>query len=81
MVNLILGILTGIAGTCLFFLGTAQSWYVWLLFGSGAVFIVFSFDVLIGSIKEYQPRAAILGFGMFVIPGIVMMTAAWILGF
>lgn len=81
MVNLILGLLTGIAGTSLFFKGSTQAWYVWVLFVLGAASIIFSFDVLIGSIKEHQRRAALLGFLMFVIPGVVLMGASWVLGF
>ena len=81
MVNLILGLLTGVAGTCLFFKGSTQAWYVWVLFVLGAASIIFSFDVLIGSIKEHQRRAALLGFLMFVVPGAVLMGASWVLGF
>ncbi|MBL7177133.1 MAG: hypothetical protein ISS66_15015 [Desulfobacteraceae bacterium] len=81
MVNLILGLLTGVAGTSLFFKGSTQAWYVWVLFVLGAAAIIFSFDVLIGSIKEHQRRAALLGFLMFVIPGAVLMGASWVLGF
>ncbi len=81
MVNLILGLLTGVAGTCLFFKGSTHAWYVWVLFVLGAAAIIFSFDVLIGSIKEHQKRAALLGFLMFVIPGAVLMGASWVLGF
>ena len=81
MVNLILGILTGVLGTCLFFLGASQAWYVWVLFVLGAGSIIFSFDVLIGSIKEHENRAATLGFLMFVVPGVVLMGASLALGF
>ena len=81
MVNLILGLLTGITATCLFFKGSTQAWYVWGLFIIGAASVIFSFDVLIGSIKEHQNRAATLGFLMFVVPGAVLMGASLILGF
>ena len=81
MTNLILGLLTGIVGTTLFFKGPSQVWYVWVLFILGAAFIIFSFDVLIGSIKEHEKRAAVLGFLMFVVPGVVLMGASLILGF
>jgi len=81
MVNLILGLITGILGACLFFKGSTQTWYVWVLFIFGAASIIFSFDVLLGSIKEHQKRAAILGFLMFVIPGAVLMGASLIFGF
>ncbi|MBW2092877.1 MAG: hypothetical protein JRI34_12250 [Deltaproteobacteria bacterium] len=81
MINLILGIITGIAGTLLYFKGSTQTWYVWVLFVLGAGSIIFSFDVLIGSIKEHQQRAAVLGFLMFIIPGAVLMGVSWALGF
>ena len=81
MVNLILGILTGIAGTCLFFKGATQAWYVWVFFVLGAASIIFSFDVLIGSIKEHQQRAAVLGFLMFVVPGAVLTGVSFVLSF
>ena len=81
MVNLILGLLTGIVGTSLFFKGSSQAWYVWVLFILGAAAIIFSFDVLIGSIKEHEKRAAVLGFLMFVVPGVVLMGVSLILGF
>ncbi len=81
MVNLILGLLTGIAGACLFFKGSTQAWYVWVLFVLGAASIIFSFDVLIGSIKEHEKRSAVLGFLMFAIPPAVLMGAFLGLGF
>lgn len=81
MVNLILGLITGIIGACLFFKGSTQTWYVWVLFILGAASIIFSFDVLLGSIKEHQKRAAVLGFLMFLIPGAVLMGASLIFGF
>ena len=81
MVNLILGLITGIVGTLLFLKGTTQAWYVWALFILGAASIIFSFDVLIGSIKEHEKRAALLGFLMFVVPGAALMGASLVLGF
>ena len=81
MVNLILGLLTGVTGTYFFLKGSSLVWYVWVLFIIGAASIIFSFDVLIGSIKEHENRAATLGFLMFVIPGAVLMGASLILGF
>lgn len=81
MVNLILGLLTGIIGTSLFFKGSSLAWYVWVLFIAGAGSVIFSFDVLIGSIKEHENRAATLGFLMFLIPGAVLMGASLIIGF
>jgi hypothetical protein len=81
MVNLFLGLITGIVGTFLFFKGETQAWYVWVLFILGAASIIFSFDVLIGSIKEHEKRAALLGFLMFVVPGAVLMGASLVLGF
>jgi len=52
-----------------------------VLFIIGAASIVFSFDVLIGSIKEHENRAATLGFLMFLIPGAVLMGASLIMRF
>jgi hypothetical protein len=81
MRNLVLGILVGIGGACLYFMGGAPPWYVWVLYAAGAASIVFSFDVLFGSIEEHEPRAAVLGFGTFLIPGTLLMGAVLKLGF
>jgi hypothetical protein len=81
MRNLILGILIGIGGACLYFLGGAPAWYVWGLYAAGAASIVFSFDVLFGSLEEHEPRAAVLGFCTFLIPGTLLMGAVLKLGF
>ena len=81
MMNLILGLLNGIVATTIFFKGSSQAWYVWVLFVLGAASIIFSFDVLIGSIKEHQQRAAKLGFVFFAVPGLVLLGASLILGF
>ncbi|MBU4315831.1 MAG: hypothetical protein KKF30_01000 [Proteobacteria bacterium] len=81
MINIILGILTGIAGTSLYFKGAATNWYVWVLFILGTASIIFSVDVLAGSIKEHEKRAALMGFLMFGIPGTVLMGLSFVLGF
>jgi hypothetical protein len=80
MLNLVLGFLAGVAAAILFFKGQAQIWYVWVLFFLGAGSIVFSFDVLKGSIKEHENRAAILGPLMFGIPGILLVGASFFWG-
>ena len=80
MINIILGILTGFTAAVLFFKGDAKVWYVWFMFIVGAVSIILSFDVLVGSIKEHEHRAAALGFLLFGIPGAILIAASLILG-
>jgi len=43
MRNLILGILVGIGGACLYFMGDAPAWYVWVLYAIAAASVVFIF--------------------------------------
>jgi hypothetical protein len=80
MINLILGILTGFTAAVLFFKGQTQAWYVWVMFVLGAASIILSFDVLSGSIKEHENRAAALGFLLFGIPGFILVAASLLLG-
>ena len=80
MINLILGILTGFASAVLLFKGQTQVWYVWIMFVLGAASIILSFDVLSGSIKEHENRAATLGFLLFGIPGFILVGASLLLG-
>ena len=65
MFNLFLGILIGIAASWLYVQIDPVPWYAWGLLALGAASLVFGFDVLIGSFKEHQPRAAWMGFGLF----------------
>jgi hypothetical protein len=81
MVNLILGFLTGIACTVLFLESPNPTWYVWTLFIPGAAAVIFSFDVLFGSLKEHEKRAAFLGFLLFGVPGAALVGASWVLAF
>jgi uncharacterized membrane protein YccC len=81
MVNFILGIIIGILSAVIFFKAPSPAWYVWVLFVLGAASFAFSFDVLIGSIKEHQQKAAGLGFVFFAVPGLVLLGASLILGF
>jgi bacteriorhodopsin len=81
MLNLILGILTGIGAASLYFNASSQAWYVWVMFIIGAAAIIFACDVLVGSIKEHEKRAAALGFPMFAVPGLVLVVVSLILGF
>ncbi len=81
MINLILGILTGFAAAVLFFKGNNPDWYIWILFALGASSIILSFDVLVGSIKEHENKAATRGFLLFGIPGILLVIASLIMGF
>lgn len=81
MINLILGIIIGVLGATIFFKAPSPSWYVWLMFLLGAALFAFSFDVLIGSIKEHQQRAAKLGFAIFGVPGVALLGASLLLGF
>ncbi len=81
MVNFILGIIIGILSAVIFFKATSPAWYVWILFVLGAALFAFSFDVLIGSIKEHQQRAARLGFVFFAVPGLILLGISFFLGF
>ena len=81
MINIILGFLAGVAAATLFFKGQAQIWYVCVLFFLGAGSIIFSFDVLTGSIKEHENRAALLGFILFSVPGALLVAGSFFWGF
>ncbi len=81
MVNFTLGIFIGILGAVIFIKAPSPAWYVWILFVLGAGSFAFSFDVLIGSIKEHQQRAARLGFALFAVPGLILLGVALYLGF
>jgi len=81
MVNLVLGILIGIAGSWIYNQPQDVPWYAWLLFIFGAAAIVFAFDVWGGSFKEHHTRAAWMGLGIFGFFGVVMILAGWGLGF
>ena len=80
MVNLVLGILIGIAGSWVYTRPENVPWYAWGLFALGAALLVFAVDVLIGSFKEHQPRAAWMGLALFGGMGVVMILAGWGLG-
>ncbi len=77
MRNLILGILIGIGGSWLFVRETPVGWLIWLLFAVGSVLVVFGFDVLVGSLKEHEKRAAWLGIVMFGGAGVVSLAVAF----
>ena len=77
MRNLICGILIGIGGSWLFVRETPVGWLVWLLFAVGSVLVVFGLDVLVGSLKEHEERAAWLGLGMFGGMGVVSLAVAF----
>jgi hypothetical protein len=76
MLNLLLGLLIGIAASWLYVQPQPVPWYAWVLFASGAGAVVFGFDVLVGSFKEHQPRAAWMGLGMFGGLGVVLVLVA-----
>ena len=80
MVNLVLGILIGIAGSWLYARPQNVPWYVWGLFALSAALFVFAADVLIGSFREHQPRAAWMGLALFGGMGVVIFLAGWNLG-
>jgi len=81
MVNLILGILFGAAGLWLLIQPYPIPWYSWLLLSLGAAGVVFSFDVLIGSFRENETRAAWMGLGIFGSLGAVLILVGWSLAF
>ena len=76
MWKLSLGFLIGIAASWLYVQPQPVPWYAWGLFAAGTGAVVFGFDVLIGSFKEHQPRAAWMGLGMFGGLGAVLILAA-----
>ena len=76
MRNLIFGILIGIGCSWLFVRETPVGWLVWLLFTVGSVLVVFGIDVLVGSLKEHEERAAWLGLAMFGGTGVVSLSVA-----
>ena len=77
MRNLICGILIGISGSWLFVRETPVGWLVWLLFAVSSVLVVFGLDVLVGSLKEHEERAAWLGLGMFGGMGVVSLAVVF----
>jgi len=77
MRNLFLGIIIGIGGSWLFVREMPVGWLVWLLFAVGSVLVVFGLDVLVGSLKEHEERAAWLGLGMFGGMGVVSLAVAF----
>ena len=81
MINLVLGAIIGFLGATLLYKAPSPSWYVWMMFTLGAALFAFSFDVLIGSIREHQRRAAKLGFVIFGVPGLALLGASLFLGF
>jgi len=81
MVNMLLGLFAGIIGSVFYFKSEAQSWYSWSMLSLGIILLFFSIDVLIGSLKEHENRAAILGLLMFGLPGVLMLGASFFLGF
>ena len=76
MLNLLLGLLIGIAASWLYVQPQPVPRFAWVLFASGAGAVVFGFDVLVGSFKEHQPRAAWMGLGMFGGLGVVLALVA-----
>ena len=76
MLNLLLGFLIGIGASWLYVQPHPVPWYAWGLFATGAGAVAFGFDVLIGSFREHQPRAAWMGLGMFGGVGVAMILAA-----
>lgn len=77
MRNLILGILIGIGGLWIAYRETPAGWLMWVLFVGGSALVVFGFDVLFGSFKEHERRAAWLGLGLFGGAGAVLLTIAF----
>jgi len=80
MRNYVLGVLSGVAGSVLYFIAPALAWYFWAIFVAGCLLIAFSFDVFFGSFKEHQPRAAWLGLLIFGGSGVVLQALVWGLG-
>ncbi|MCP4750733.1 MAG: hypothetical protein GY866_07565 [Proteobacteria bacterium] len=80
MRNYILGVLSGLAGSALYFYAPQLAWYFWALFVVSCLLIAFSFDVFFGSRAEHQPRAAWMGLTMFGGSGAVLQALVWGLG-
>jgi len=81
MVNLILGILIGAVGSWLLFQPNPIPWYAYCVLALGAAAVVFACDVLVGSLKEHEPRAAWMGLGMFGGLGTALILIGWGLAF
>jgi uncharacterized membrane protein YccC len=81
MVNLILGIFIGAVGSWLLLQPNPIPWYAYCVLAFGAASVVFAFDVLVGSFKEHEPRAAWMGLGIFGSLGAVMILVGWGLAF
>ncbi len=80
MLNIILGILIGAAGTILVQNARTKldvKWFAWLLFIVAATAVLFAFDVLTGSFLEHEYRAAWMGFGGSIVLAATMIVAGW----
>ena len=77
MRNLLLGILIGMGVLWMAYRETPTGWLVWVLFIAGSALVVFGFDVLFGSFKEHELRAAWLGLGIFGGTGAVLLIIAF----
>lgn len=79
MLLFLLGMVFGVGLTVLYYekLEVNFPWYSWVLFALGMLSLMFSFDVLFGSIAEHEIKAAWLGFGIFALVGFVMLILGW----
>ncbi len=80
MRNYILGVVTGLAGSALYYADPQLAWYFWIAFAVSCLLIAFSADVFFGSLAEHQPRAAWMGLAMFGGSGLVLQALVWGLG-
>jgi hypothetical protein len=81
MVNLMLGLLIGAVGSWLLFQPDPIPWYSWFVLALGAAAVVFACDILVGSLKEHEPRAAWMGMGIFGGLGATLILTGWNLAF
>ncbi len=81
MSKYLLGALTGVLGTAMYFAEPGPAWYVWILFLIGSALVTLSFDVFLGSLEEHQTRAAWTGLTMFGGPGVLLLLIVLKAGF
>lgn len=81
MYPFVLGLVLGIGITVVCFrhgaLSKRLSWYHWVLVALGVVMVAFAFEVLLGSLAEYESRAALLGFAIFFSVGAGLLLLVW----
>ncbi len=52
-------------------------WYEWLMGAAGIVTILLGIQNCLGSLAEYEPKAALGSAVLFGIPGLILIGSAW----